>query len=122
MPDQPDVIGSFKQAMEVGDPVAIRDLLRTHPELNSRINDCIGPFDSPLINMARSREMLDVLLGAGADINARSRWWAGGFGILDSAAPELAAYAIERGAVVDAHSAARLGMVEKLRELVSKNR
>src|SRR3989442_550496 len=34
------------------------------------------------------------------------------------ASPELAAYAIERGAVVDVHAAARLGMMEKLRELI----
>jgi len=32
------------------------------------------PFDSPAIVGARSREMVDVLLDAGADINARSRW------------------------------------------------
>ncbi|MGH7598943.1 MAG: ankyrin repeat domain-containing protein, partial [bacterium] len=32
---------------------------------------------------------------------------------------ELAAYAIERGALVDVHAAARLGMLEKLEELVA---
>ena len=50
-----------------------------------------------------------------SNINARSEWWAGSFGVLDSAGPELAAYLIERGAIVDAHSAARLGMFDKLR-------
>src|SRR5437867_12012412 len=63
--------------------------------------------------------MLDVLLAAGADINAKSRWWAGGFGLLHGASPELAAYAIERGAIVDVHAAARLGMLEKLQELIA---
>jgi ankyrin repeat protein len=63
--------------------------------------------------------MLDVLLDAGADINARSRWWAGGFGILDSVPPELAPYAIERGATITVNAAARLGMFDKLRELVT---
>jgi len=53
------------------------------------------------------------------DINARSRWWAGGFGLLDSADPELATYAIERGAVVDAHAAARLGLMDRLRDLIT---
>ena len=65
--------------------------------------------------------MLDVLLEAGADLNAKSRWWAGGFGLLDWASPELAAYAIERGAVVDVHAAARLGMMDRLRELISRD-
>jgi ankyrin repeat protein len=63
--------------------------------------------------------MLDVLLEAGADINAKSRWWAGGFGLLHGAEPDLAQYAIERGATVDVHAAARLGMIEKLRELIA---
>lgn len=65
--------------------------------------------------------MLDVLLEAGADINARSDWWAGGFGLLDCADPDLAFYAIERGATITVHSAARLGMLEKLRELIATN-
>ena len=47
-------------------------------------------------------------LVAGADVNARSQWWTGGFGRLHTADPELAAYAIERRAVVDVHAAARL--------------
>jgi len=45
----------------------------------------------------------------------------GSFGVLDSAGPELAGYLIERGATVDAHSAARLGMFDKLKQLVSGN-
>jgi ankyrin repeat protein len=63
--------------------------------------------------------MLDVLLDAGADLNAKSRWWAGGFGLLHTAKPDLAAYAIQRGAVVDAHAAARLGLFGRLRELIA---
>src|SRR5439155_18618958 len=84
-------------------------------------NDPIGPFDSPAIIHARSRAMLDVLLAGGAGINARSRWWAGSFGLLDTASPDLAAYAIQRGAVITAHATARLAMLDKLRELVSAN-
>jgi hypothetical protein len=63
--------------------------------------------------------LIDVLLEAGADINAKSNWWAGGFALVHSAKPELARYAVERGAAVDAHAAARLGMLDKLRELIS---
>jgi len=85
------------------------------------VNEPVAAFDSPAIIHVRSPEMLDALLEAGADINARSRWWAGGFGLLDCAGPELAAHAIKRGAIVDAHAAARLGMLEKLRELISAN-
>jgi ankyrin repeat protein len=63
--------------------------------------------------------MLDVLLAAGADLNAKSSWWAGGFGLLHGASPELAAYAIGRGAFVDIHAAARLGMLDRVRELIA---
>ena len=65
--------------------------------------------------------MIDVLLAAGADMNAKSQWWAGGFGFLHTADPELAAYAIERGAVVDVHAAARLGHLDRLRELIESD-
>jgi len=61
------------------------------------------------------------MLDAGADINAKSQWWAGGFDLLDLANPELAAYAIQRGARVTVHSAARLGLLAQLRELVEAN-
>ncbi len=111
----------LKKAFHANDATLFRKLLERHPEFKAKINEPIGPFDSPVITNVRTREMLDVLLDAGADINAKSRWWAGGFGLLHSAQPELARYAIQRGAVVDAHAAARLSMLDKLKDLVSAN-
>ena len=104
-----------------GDALGVQLLLDKYPSLKARINEPSGDFASPAITGVRSRAMLDVLLGAGADINARSEWWAGGFGILDNASPELAAYAIERGATITVHSAARLGMLDKLRAMISSD-
>ena len=46
----------------------------------------------------------------GANINARTQWWAGGFGVLDLAPLHLTEYLISRGAHIDIHAAARLGM------------
>lgn len=117
-----EIIDLFKKAIAENDAASFRQLLERHPEVKARINDPIGPFESPVITMARSREMVDAMVAAGADINARSRWWAGGFGLLDTADPELASYAIQRGAVLDVHSSARLGMFDNLRELVSLDR
>ena len=114
-----DPIELFKKAIAEDDAALFGEVLARHPEFKAKINEPLGPFDSPVITMARSREMLDRLLDAGADINARSRWWAGGFGLLDSAKPELAAYALERGAVLDVHSAARLGMIERLKQFIT---
>jgi ankyrin repeat protein len=62
--------------------------------------------------------MVEVLLDAGADPNARSEWWAGSFGVLETCDPALAPVLIERGATVDAHAAARLGMADRLAALL----
>src|SRR5215470_3480065 len=114
-----DPMELLKQAFKDDDSVLVRKLLERTPEFRAKINEPIGAFDSPAITHVRSREMLDVLLDAGADINAKSNWWAGGFGLLHQAKPELAAYAIKRGAVVDIHAAARLGMMDRVREVIA---
>lgn len=114
-----DPIEQLKQALKNDDAAGVREILQHYPDLQSKINEPIGPFDSPPILNVRSPQMLDVLLAAGADIDAKSTWWAGGFGLLHGADPQLAAYAIQRGAVVDIHAAARLGMVERVRELIA---
>jgi hypothetical protein len=99
-------------------------VLEEHPELKAQINEPVANFDGGahvlLAAVKRTdRKTIDVLLRAGADINARSRSWPGGMGVLDDCAPELAAFLMDRAATVDAHSAARLGMLEKLREFVN---
>jgi ankyrin repeat protein len=111
----------LKQALRGDNASAVREILDRLPELRARINEPIGPFDAPAIVSARSPEMLDVLLAAGADLNAKSSWWAGGFGLLHGASPELAAHAIRRGAFVDIHAAARLGMLDRVRELIASD-
>ena len=116
-----DPLELLKQAFRDDDSELVRAVLECTPEVRARINEPIASFDSPAITHVRSREMLDVLLDAGADINAKSRWWAGGFGLLHGATPDLAAYAIQRGALVDIHAAARLGMIDRVRELVSSH-
>ncbi|HEV8543979.1 MAG TPA: ankyrin repeat domain-containing protein [Verrucomicrobiae bacterium] len=117
---KPDPIELCHQALRANDAALLRRVLAENPALKKRVNDPVGPFDSPVIICVRTREMLDVLLEVGADINARSNWWAGSFGLLDTAPPELAPYAIERGAVVTVHAAARLGMMDKLREMITR--
>src|SRR5690349_20263509 len=109
------------QAFEADDAGQVRQILGEHPAVKAMVNEPLGPFDAPPIIHVRSRAMLDVLLDAGANLNARSRWWAGGFGILDTVSPDVAVYAIERGATVDVHAAARLGLIDRLRDLLEQN-
>ncbi|HXN23806.1 MAG TPA: ankyrin repeat domain-containing protein [Candidatus Dormibacteraeota bacterium] len=110
-------------AVCASDAGKVARVLEDHPEWKARINEPMANYgegmQAILAAVQRSdRKTIDVLLRAGADINARSRSWAGGMSVLDECSPEMAAFLIERGAMVDAHSAARLGMFEKLQELV----
>lgn len=115
-------IEQLKYAFNANDFAAVAKLLERHPPLAAGINEPTFDFDSPPIVVAAQRgrrEMIDVLLRFGADINARSKWWAGGFGALDWADADLAAFLIARGARVDIHAAAHLGMLDKIVEIVS---
>jgi len=121
-----DPVRAAMEAFHAGDAQALDVLLRKHPALRSRINEPLPgfAFDSVAIVAAATqgnRELVDVLLRPGANINGRSRWWAGGFGVLDVCPPELAPFLIERGATVDANAAARLDMRDALLALVSRD-
>jgi ankyrin repeat protein len=120
-PNGKRIVADAMQAFHTDDAARLREIFVRHPELRRMVNEPVASFDSPPIIRVRSREMLDVLLEAGADINGRSRWWAGGFGILDCASPDVAAYAIERGANVDVHAAARLGLIDALHRMLAQD-
>ena len=109
-------------AVRASDADRVARALEEHPELKAQINEPMfdyGGMQALLAAVQRTdRKTIDVLLRAGAAINARSRSWSGGIGALDECAPELAPFLIERGAIVDAHSAARLGMIDKLQQLL----
>ena len=112
-------------AVTSGDADAVRAVLEHHPSVKATLDQPMpgGSFDQQpiLIAAARgNRALVDALLDGGADINVRSRWWAGGFGVLDVADPALVPHLIERGAVVDANVAAKLGMLEALEQLLTE--
>lgn len=102
----------------------VRELLESHPELRAKINEPLPNYGfgqhALFAAVQRSdRATIDVLLDAGANIHKRTEWWAGGFGVLDDCDPGLVDFLVERGAVIDAHAAVRLGMISKLTELVA---
>jgi ankyrin repeat protein len=116
----------LKTAITANDAAGVRLALRSYPELKLKLNEALpeGSFgQTPLLAAVRqaNKEMIDALLEAGADINQRSHWWAGGFGVLDNDGG-LALFLIERGARVDAYAAARLGMIDKLKEIIAADR
>src|SRR5437588_529094 len=99
-------IAAFVAAIKANDADGLRQVLEGHPGLKSRLNEPAPdhPFGITALLAAvqrKNKEMIDVLLRAGADIHARSHWWAGSFGVLDSCEPDFAPFLIERGAIVD---------------------
>src|SRR5262249_33512362 len=110
-----------RKAFHADDAKEFRKILRRYPALQEKVNSPTNDFGSPLLNHVKSKAMLDALLALGADINARSDWKPGSFGLLDSAPPEVAMHAIKRGATVTIHAAARLGLFDKLKELIAAN-
>jgi ankyrin repeat protein len=110
----------FDIAVREGDAERARELLQRHADVAARINEPRFDFDSPAIHQAKKNlPLVDVLLAHGADINARSKFWAGSFGILEwNLTLEDARPLIERGARVTAWAAAGLGLFGELIEIV----
>ena len=117
---------AFVKAGQDKDVAATRALLEQYPALREQIDAPWMYFDAPaIVQAAGSREMVDVLLEFGADVNAKSDWWAGGFTAMHQVSGRMVGYneevahdLIERGAEVDAWSAAGLGMSERLASIV----
>jgi ankyrin repeat protein len=95
-------------------------------EDSSRAHERGGDGQTPL-HFARSRQVADLLLDAGADIDARdmdhrstpAQWMIGdGAG---SPRYELAAYLVERGATADIFLAAALGLTDRVRAMLDRD-
>ena len=111
-------------AIRASDAARVAGVLERYPELREKIDDPLPDYGfgqhALFAAVQRSDQAtIDVLLHAGANIQKRTEWWAGGFGLLDDCDKSLVEFLTERGAVLDAHSASRLGMFAKLREFVA---
>jgi ankyrin repeat protein len=115
-------------AIKANDAAAVARVLEDHPGLKARIdepNPC-GAFGQTALLAAverQNRDMVDVLLRAGANINQKSHWWAGGFHVLDDAwkTPWMPSFLIGRGAVLEIHHAVRLEMIEEVRRMLAED-
>ncbi|MEM7025780.1 MAG: hypothetical protein AAF637_24845, partial [Pseudomonadota bacterium] len=109
----------FVEAVVAGDVERVRTLLAGYSKLVAQINEPWFEFGrSAALAAAGDLPMLDLLLAHGADINARSVWDPGGFGILDGATQGQAEGLLQRGARMDVWAAAHLGRLDDLRELI----
>ena len=115
---------ALRAAVCDNDAARVLEVLGRYPELRARIDDPLPDYGfgqhALFAAVQRSdRATIDVLLRAGANIQRRTEWWAGGFGVLDDCDPSMLEFLLDRGALLDAHSVSRLGMMAKLRELVA---
>ena len=95
-------------------------------EDSARVHERGGDGQTPL-HFARSREVADLLLDAGADIDARDvdhratpAQWMIGDGV-GSPRFELASYLVGRGATADVFLAAALGLTDRVREMLERD-
>ena len=119
---------ALREAIHAGDAERVGRVLEDQPDLKQSIDAPLpgAPFgETPLLAAVhrKQRDTIDVLLRAGANINQKSHWWAGGFHVLDGAAKEpwLASFLIGRGAVPGIHHLVQLGALDDVRRMLVEN-
>ncbi|HQY89273.1 MAG TPA: hypothetical protein PK402_11485, partial [Tepidisphaeraceae bacterium] len=118
----PDGVIAFRRAVEAGKIDEVSRLLRDDPKVREAINQPLFSFGGRAIMQAKANlDLVDLLLQHGADINLRSDWWAGSWGILDQTNNEQADALIARGAKLDVHSAIHLNRLDVARALLDSN-
>jgi len=109
--------------VRANDVAGVKALLQSHAELREVLDAQLdglhfgGTILGPAVHN-QSREMVDALLDAGADINVRSHWWAGGFSLLETADPAFAPFLLDRGAILSINAAARLDRIDDLQRML----
>ena len=105
------------------------DLLRSILDADpSRVHERGGDGQTPL-HFARSRAVADLLLEAGADIDATDRdhratpaqWMLGDAHDPEKSRLDLARHLVDRGASADIFLAAALGLTSRVREMLSRD-
>jgi len=113
----------FDIAVRTGDAERARSILAADASVRAQINAPRFDFDSPAIHQAKKHlPLVDVLLEYGADINARSTFWAGSFGILEwHLSFEEAQPLLERGAKLTPWAAALFGLLPDLKHMLAQS-
>ena len=117
-----ELITEVHAAFGARDPAAVRRVFQQHPELRAWLDAPVFAFNSPaLVAHVDDAAMVDALLELGANPNARSTWWAGGFHPLHSATGTAAERLLAAGAVPDACAAANLDRPDLLQHLLDED-
>ncbi|HEX6315618.1 MAG TPA: ankyrin repeat domain-containing protein [Gemmatimonadaceae bacterium] len=111
-------------AARIDRPDLLERILTEDP---SRVHERGGDGQTPL-HFARSRRVVDMLLAAGADLDARdvdhrataAEWMSGSPGGPDDRT-DLARYLVEQGATADIFLSAALGLTERAEEILRQD-
>ncbi len=118
-------LDAFDRAVRDGDARRLQEVLADHPRLADEIDAPRFEVEWPAVVHAANRgdrEIVDVLLEHGADINARSAFWGRTVGVLDDSPPGMRTFPLERGAlpeITEFVEAVRSGDVKRVSELLS---
>lgn len=120
--DYGDKLNTFKQVIYQHDASTLDTLLTENSDLRDTINDPHFAFGSTAVIISKHHlDVVDVLLKHGADINAKSQWWAGDFHVMEIVSPDLAEKLMKRGAEITVHAAAEQGWLDWLEKAYTEN-
>ena len=118
----------FTAAVRAIDPARVRRVVESDSRVRGSIDAPVFDFGAPAIVWAagtKNVELLRTLVELGADVDARSSWKNGPYSALHHAAggagpvdAELAEALLEMGATLDLHSAAGLGRLDVVQEIL----
>ena len=112
----------FREALGARDLRTARDLLTRDATVRAHIDDPMFAYDAPAItSFAADDDIVSLLLDFGANPNARSQWWAGGFHPLYAATGATAERLLRAGAVPDACAAAHLDRPDLLARMLAED-
>lgn len=123
-PERDARLQAFFKLVRAGDIGGVEASVREDPSLAMAYAPNQWCCRETPLNVAASGGDLDLarlLLDLGADPNQLTGWWAGGFAPLHSVPPgraDLIDLLVSRGAVLDIHASARLGLVERITDLL----
>lgn len=113
-------VQEFVRVVNSRDAIKLQEFLAQHKLTPAQLDGPWFYFDAPaVVKLKTHPELLECLLDAGANLNQKSLWWAGGFGVLDETDEQLAEQLLRYGAKLDVWSAAGLGRLSTLQSMIA---